>query len=163
MDRRGRCDGGRHQSRAALENTQAEELRMKRTAIFTAAVLGSIGLAFRIGVAVGEQAPTENRGVNVSPPTALELAPEVEGVDGRQLRMRVVTIEPGGVAAVHSHKGRPAVAYVMQGTLTEHREGGWVKERQTGESFVETKEVTHWAENKGSQPVVILAVDVFKP
>jgi quercetin dioxygenase-like cupin family protein len=137
---------------------------MKRTAVFSlAAALGGIALAFRIGVVVGEQAPTENRGMSVSPPTAIELAQEIDGVEGRQLRLRVVTIEPGGVAAVHSHNGRPAVAYVVQGTLTEHREGGWVKERHTGESFSETKEVTHWAENKGSQPVVILAVDVFKP
>ena len=137
---------------------------MKRTTVYgMAAALGGIALAFRIGIAVGEQAPTESKGVNISPPTALDLGQEVDGVEGRQLRLRVVTIEPGGVGAVHSHKGRPAVAYVMQGTLTEHREGGWIKERQTGESFVETKEVTHWAENKGSQPVVILAVDVFKP
>ena len=137
---------------------------MRKTAVYgLAAALGGIALAFRIGVAVGEQAPAENKGMSVSPPTAVELAPEIDGIEGRQLRMRVVTIEPGGVAAVHSHKGRPAVAYVMQGTLTEHREGGWVKDRHTGESFSETKEVTHWAENRGSQPAVIIAVDVFKP
>ncbi len=137
---------------------------MKPTTLYSiAAAVAGIALAFRIGVAVGEQAPTENKGVNVSPPTALELGNELDGVQGRQLRLRVVTIEPGGVGAVHSHKGRPAVAYVMKGTLTEHREGGWVEERKTGDSFVETKEVTHWAENKGSEPVVVLAVDVFKP
>ncbi len=137
---------------------------MKPTTLYSiAAAVAGIALAFRIGVAVGEQAPTENKGVNVSPPTALELGNEIDGVQGHQLRLRVVTIEPGGVGAVHSHKGRPAVAYVMKGTLTEHREGGWVEEGKTGDSFVETKEVTHWAENKGSEPVVVLAVDVFKP
>src|SRR5690242_7124794 len=84
---------------------------------------GGLALAFALGVAVGQgTAPTENKGVKVGAPTTLDLAQEVEGVEGRQLRMRVVTVEPGGVVGVHSHKGRPAVAHVLQGTLTEHRE-----------------------------------------
>jgi len=113
---------------------------------------------------VGEQAPpTENKGVNVSKPAAIELGQEIDTIEGRQLRLRTVTIEPGGFVAIHSHKGRPAVAYVVQGTLTERREGGWVKEHPEGDILTETKEVTHWAENNGSKPTVVVAVDVFKP
>lgn len=126
------------------------------------AVLG-IALVFGVGVAVGQNAPTENKGVKVSPPVAIDLTNEIEGVAGRQLRLRTVTIEPGGVAALHSHKGRPAVAYIAQGTLTEHREGVGTKEHGVGESFTEDGGTTHWAENKGSEPVVVIAVDVFKP
>jgi quercetin dioxygenase-like cupin family protein len=126
------------------------------------AVLG-IALAFGVGVAVGQSAPTENKGVKVGPPTAIGLADQIEGLEGRQLRLRVITIEPGGVAAVHSHKGRPAVAYVVQGTLTEHREGGGTKDHPAGDTLVEDKDTVHWAENKGSEPAVIVAVDVFKP
>jgi quercetin dioxygenase-like cupin family protein len=119
---------------------------------------------FGLGVAVGQgNAPTENKGVKIGPPAALDLGQEVEGVEGRQLRMRVVTLEPGGVVGLHSHKGRPAVAYVVQGTLTEHREGGGDHERRQGESWTEGKDVVHWAENKGSQAAVVVAVDVFKP
>jgi quercetin dioxygenase-like cupin family protein len=138
---------------------------MKRARVF-ALVSGAaaVALVFGLGVAVGQgTAPTENKGLKVSPPTMLDLGQEVEGVEGRQLRMRVVTLEPGGVVGVHSHKGRPAVAYVVQGTLTEHREGGGDHERHQGESWTEGKEIVHWAENKGDQPVVVVAVDVFKP
>ena len=138
---------------------------MKRVRVF-ALVSGAaaVALVFGLGVAVGQgTAPTENKGLKVSPPTMLDLGQEVEGVEGRQLRMRVVTLEPGGVVGVHAHKGRPAVAYVVQGTLTEHREGGGDHERHQGESWTEGKEVVHWAENKGDQPVVVVAVDVFKP
>ena len=138
---------------------------MKRARVF-ALVSGAaaVTLVFGLGVAVGQgTAPTENKGLKVSPPTMLDLGQEVEGVEGRQLRMRVVTLEPGGVVGVHSHKGRPAVAYVVQGTLTEHREGGGDHDRRQGESWTEGKEVVHWAENKGDQPVVVVAVDVFKP
>jgi len=35
----------------------------------------------------------------------------------RQLRMRMVTIEPGGVfGPIHDHKGRPGTVYILQGT-----------------------------------------------
>jgi hypothetical protein len=73
------------------------------------AVLG-IALAFGVGVAVGQNAPTGNKGVKVGPPTAIALADQIEGLEGRHLRLRVITVEPGGVAAVHNHKGRPALA-----------------------------------------------------
>ena len=134
----------------------------KRTTAIAGVTLG-IALAFGIGVAVGQSAPTENKGVNVGPPTAIALADQIEGLEGRQLRLRVITIEPGGVAAVHSHKGRPAVAYIVKGTLTEHREGAEAKDHPAGDTIVEGKDTVHWAENRGSEPTVVVAVDVFKP
>lgn len=135
-------------------------MRIRRAYAITAAALA---LGFGMGVAVGQNAPTDNKGVKISPPTALDLGGEIDGVEGRQLRMRVVTVEPGGVVGIHSHNGRPGVAYVLQGTLTEHVEGGGVHERIQGESWAEGKATTHWAENKGGGPVVVVAVDVFKP
>ena len=126
--------------------------------------LFGIALAFGLGVAVGQQpAPTESKGVKFSAATALDLGQEIDGVGGRQLRLRVVTLDPGGVVALHTHKGRPAVAYVVQGTLIEHREGSSAREWHQGESWTEGKDTTHWAENKGAEPVVVVAVDVFKP
>ena len=138
---------------------------MNRKQIFGAAIaVVSLASAFAVGIVVGEQAPpTENKGVTVGKPTIVELGPEIDTVEGRQLRLRVITIEPGGAAAIHSHKGRPAVAYILQGTLTEYREGGWVKEHPEGDTIAETKEVTHWAQNNGDKATVVLAVDVFKP
>ena len=137
---------------------------MRRRYWFTAGGLSGVVLAFALGVAVGQQTPPNaNKGVSVSPPTAIDLTQELDGVAGRQLRLRLVTVEPGGVVGVHSHNGRPAVAYVIQGTLTEHREGSDAIERHEGESWTEGKDTTHWAENKGDGPVVVLAVDVFKP
>lgn len=135
-------------------------MRIRRVYAITAAALA---LGFGMGVAVGQNAPTDNKGVKISPPTALDLGGEIDGVEGRQLRLRVVTVEPGGVVGIHSHNGRPGVAYVLQGTLTEHVEGGGVHERIQGESWAEGKATTHWAENKGGRPVVVVAVDVFKP
>jgi quercetin dioxygenase-like cupin family protein len=129
-----------------------------------AAAIGGMALAFAVGIAVGQNsAPTENKGVKVGVPTFIDLTNEIDSVAGRQLRMRVVTIEPGGVVALHSHNGRPAVAYTLQGTLIEHLENGAVNEHPQGESWTEDHNTVHWAENKTDQPVMVLAVDVFKP
>lgn len=138
---------------------------MNRKHVFGAAAgVAGVALAFGLGIAVGQQTPpTQMQGVRISPPTALDLSEEIDGVNGRQLRLRVVTIEPGGAIPLHSHNGRPAVAYVLQGTLTEHREGSEAIDRHEGQSWTEGKDITHWAENKGNTAVVVVAVDVFKP
>lgn len=122
-----------------------------------------LALVFAVGVAVGQNAPAETTGLIISPPTALDLSEEIDGVTGRQLRLRVVTFEPGAQIVLHTHKGRPGVAYVLQGTLTEHVEGKGTFERRTGESWTEGKDTNHWAENKSGERAVVLAVDVFKP
>ena len=44
-----------------------------------------------------ERATPETKGVAVKLLAALDLGPEIEGMTGRQLRMRMVTIEPRGV------------------------------------------------------------------
>ncbi len=137
-------------------------MRSKNSFVIAAGA-SALALAFGVGVAVGQSAPTETKGMNVSPPTAIELESEIDGVAGRQLRLRVVTFEPGGQIAVHSHKGRPAVVHMLQGTLMEHVEGKGTFVRQAGESWSEGKDVTHWVENTSGQPAVLVAVDVFKP
>ena len=128
------------------------------------AVVGSVCAAFGIGMAVGQNtAPTENKGISISPATVLDLTSELDSLEGRQLRLRTITIEPGGVVGVHSHAGRPAVAYVLQGTIIEHREGEGARHRRQGDTLAEGKATTHWTENKGTQPAILVAVDVFKP
>ncbi len=115
-----------------------------------------------VGIAIGQQAPpTETKGVKIVPAAAIDLGPEISGMQGRQLRMRVVTLEPGGVFGVHNHKDRPAIDYVLQGAVTDHR-GSDTKEYHASMTITEAQGLTHWVENKGTTPAVIVAVDVFK-
>lgn len=54
----------------------------------------------------------------------VDLGPEIEAMEGRELRMRMVSIEPGEVfGPVHDHIGRSGTVYVPQGTITDHRDG----------------------------------------
>ena len=138
-------------------------MNAQRLLLLTAWLVGW-WLMVDLGTARGQHAPpTENKGVKTDALAAIDLGPEIDGMQGRQLRLRLITVEPGGVIAMHSHKDRPAVARVLQGTLTEHREGGGGKEYKAGESWSEGKATTHWAENKGTQPTVIIVGDIVKP
>jgi len=51
-----------------------------------------------------EQAAPETKGVTTEPLGTVDLGPEIEGMAGRELRMRLVTFEPGAVyGPVHDH------------------------------------------------------------
>ena len=139
---------------------------MNRRRFLKAAVwiLGFV-LVGGVGVGSGQQAaPTETKGVMITPLHAIDLGPEIEGMQGRQLRMRLVTFAPGGVFGLHSHKDptRPGFFHVLFGTLISHM-NGVAKEYRPGDSWPENKETTHhWVENKGTIPAIGIAVDIFK-
>lgn len=106
--------------------------------------------------------PTENKGVAAKVIGALPLAPEISGIDDRQLRMRVVTLAPGGVFAVHSHADRPSVEYVLKGQATEYI-GDTSRKYAEGDSVLAGRNTVHWWRNDGTEPAIFVAVDVFNP
>lgn len=109
-----------------------------------------------------EREAPQSSGVVVELLAAVDLGPEIAGLDGYQLRMRRVTIEPGGVfGPVHDHVGRPGSVYVLRGTITDHRDGvdtdygpglGWPEDRHT----------RHWLENTGTVPAMEISVDIVR-
>ena len=129
--------------------------------IVTLVALLSLGIGFGLGSAVGQQSPpADNKGLDAKVESTIDLAPDFPGY---QLRLRTITFEPGGVAGFHSHKDRPAFAYVLQGTLTELRQGGYEKRVSPGEVITESRDVQHWAENRSGAKVVLVGVDIVKP
>ena len=109
-----------------------------------------------------EDAAREPEGVTVDLLSAIDLGPEIEGMTGLQLRMRMVTIEPGGVfGPLHDHKGRPGLVYILQGTITDHRDGA-PQEYGPGAGWSEDKDTTHWLENRGTTPAVEISVDIVR-
>jgi len=109
-----------------------------------------------------EKTAPETTGVSVKPLAAIDLGPEIEGMAGRQLRMRMVTIEPGGVfGPIHDHKDRPGVVYILQGTITDHRDGV-ATEYGPGVGWPEDRNTLHWLENRGTTPAVEISVDIVK-
>lgn len=109
-----------------------------------------------------EQAAPETRGVAVELLAAVDLGPEIDGMAGRQLRMRKVTIEPGGVfGPIHDHRDRPGIVYLLQGTITDHRDGN-AADYGPGVGWPEDRNTRHWLENRGTVPAVEISVDVVR-
>jgi quercetin dioxygenase-like cupin family protein len=106
--------------------------------------------------------PTESKGSSTKALGSIDLSAEIEGLSGRQLRGRLVTVEPGGHLAAHSHKDRPTLEYVVQGNVVEIRNGVEIP-HGPGELVIATREVTHWWENRGTVPVVLLPIDIYRP
>jgi quercetin dioxygenase-like cupin family protein len=120
-------------------------------------------LAYGAGVAVGHaQVPTETKGFSAVNLRSLDLTGELDTIAGRSLRMRKLTLQPGGVLELHSHKGRPAVSYILEGAMTYHQEGKPDTVAHAGEGIAEGRATTHWAENRGTVPAVWIAVDIPK-
>jgi quercetin dioxygenase-like cupin family protein len=109
-----------------------------------------------------EQGAPETRGVTTELLGTVDLGPEIEGMAGRELRMRMVTIELGGVfGPLHDHVDRPGIVYVLQGTITDRRDGV-ATEYGPGAGWPEDRNTLHWLENRGTVPAVEISVDVVR-
>lgn len=109
-----------------------------------------------------DSAPLETKGVSVELLQAIDLGPEIEGMAGRQLRMRLVTMEPGSVfGPVHDHRDRPGVVYVLAGTITDHR-NGVATDYGPGAGWPEDRHTVHWLENRGPVRAVEISVDIVR-
>lgn len=91
----------------------------------------------------------------------IDLSKEKVAVAGHHFRMRRLDIKPGGEVAWHSHAERPALIYVVSGTITEysnHCADPIV--HKTGELSVEQGGLSHWWKNTSKDPVVLISADI---
>ena len=101
-----------------------------------------------------EQIAPETKGITVKLLSTLDLGPEIKGMTGRQLRMRIVTFEPGGVfGPIHDHVDRPGIVCILQGTITSHRDGV-ATDYGPGVGWPEDRNTLHGLENSGTIPAV---------
>ena len=127
-------------------------------------LLGALTLlAVVIATAGQRQPPPQTIGQTEEPLRSLDLTGELESGKGRPLRMRRITVQPGGALALHNHADRPAVTYMLQGEMTYHQQGKPDVVVRPGGGFAEGRATTHWGENTGKVPAVWIAVDIPKP
>jgi quercetin dioxygenase-like cupin family protein len=109
-----------------------------------------------------ERVAPATKGVTVKLLATVDLGPEIEGLAGRQLRMRIVTFEPGAVfGPLHDHIDRPGIVYILQGTITDHRDG-ITTDYGPGVGWPEDRNTTHWLENRGTIPAVEISIDIVR-
>ena len=92
---------------------------------------------------------------------SVDLGKENVKLDQRRLRLRHMTIAPGGVVPMHSHEDRPALIMVNSGEIYEYNSKCAVpilhKAGEVAREFMGTK---HWWKNTGSQAVNLTIGDI---
>lgn len=76
-----------------------------------------------------------------------------------KLRATELTFAPGGFIGGHHHIG-PGIRYIISGELT-FIEGGQSTVYKAGESYYETGNIAHSAENKTNLPLRILVMEII--
>ncbi len=110
-------------------------------------------------------APTKTSGIAALKKLGtVALEGEFDSVKGRVLRTREIVFDPGAVVAMHKHLGRPGVAYIIEGEMTEYRVGadgraGTVV-KKAGETALEGTGVVHWWKNASGKTARALVVDI---
>lgn len=123
----------------------------------------AVAASVLVSVAVAQDAPPkDNVGVTPEMLGELPLADEFTDIGNRKMRMRVITVAPGGIIGQHSHANRPSVEYVLSGTAIEVR-GTQTNEMKAGSQMLADHTVEHYWKNTGTDPLVILAVDIYEP
>ena len=91
---------------------------------------------------------------------SVDLGREI-GVNGRDLRLRRLVVQPGGIVPYHSHQGRPALIITVSGQITEYRSSCGVGiVHHAGEVAREADGISHYWVNEGNAPAVLLSADV---
>lgn len=91
---------------------------------------------------------------------SVDLAKEI-GVENRDLRMRRLIVQPGGIVPLHSHAGRPALIITIKGEVSEYRSTCAVPiVHKAGEVSMESGGISHWWKNTGKVPAELLSADV---
>lgn len=104
---------------------------------------------------------TSHKGVAEAVLAQIDLSKEKVAVAGHHFRLRKLDIEPGGEVAWHSHTDRPAIIYVVSGTVTEYASTCSVPiVHKAGEVARESVGLSHWWKNTGKTPAVLLSSDI---
>jgi len=131
------------------------------------------GFAFATPAFAGECPPGQSRPDATKPSTAaakgvtdkvlaqIDLGDEKVALKGHNMRVRRLEIQPGGIVPWHSHAERPALIYIVSGAIYEHASNCAVPIlHSAGQVARETHATSHWWQNTGKVPVVLLSFDI---
>jgi quercetin dioxygenase-like cupin family protein len=146
---------------------------MRRSLPMAAVIVGAMFIAAT--AATAGECPVDKMGVDVTKPStmaakdvtdkvlaSIDLAKEPAQLQDRQLRLRKLEIKPGGIVPWHSHGDRPAIIYIIQGTVTEYASNCAVPiVHKAGDVARETSKTSHWWKNTGKTTVILLSADIL--
>ena len=115
-----------------------------------------------VGAQLGTDGPTETKGIEYARKLgAIDLGSEFSQMEGHVMRMREISLAPGGQVAVHQHRSRPGIAYILEGEAVEYRsDEAEPQVRKAGDAAVESSGIIHWWINKGENSARVIVVDI---
>jgi quercetin dioxygenase-like cupin family protein len=130
----------------------------------TAAAAGECPADKRVPDGQGQKMATHGaKGVVDKVRSAIDLGGQAPMLDGRLFRLRQLDIAPGGIVPWHSHDERPAQIYIVKGTIIEYASNCAVPiVHKAGDVAPEAKGTSHWWQNTGKEPVVLISADIFQ-
>jgi quercetin dioxygenase-like cupin family protein len=112
--------------------------------------------------AITQQTPTGNKGLKAAELRSADLSSKIDSIQGHKLRLRSLTLEPGGIVELHSHKDHPTILHVIKGTLTSHPQGKPEVVLRAGVGFAESNDTNYWVQNTGSEPAEFIWLPVYE-
>ena len=104
--------------------------RLGRGLLLAAVVAGASAFALPAlagGCPADQKKPNAREAVDLKPVgvtdtviASIDVSKAPFNIDGRNFRMRKLTIEPGGIVPWHSHADRPAIIYITEGEIVEY-------------------------------------------
>lgn len=134
------------------------------TLLMTTASIASAGEcpAGKAGDNALADAATVPVGVTDTVLSAIDISAAPVNAQDRMFRLRRLEVQPGGVVPLHSHENRPALIYVVSGSITEYSSGCTVGiVHKAGEAAQESIGLMHWWKNTGSEVAVLLSADLL--
>jgi quercetin dioxygenase-like cupin family protein len=118
--------------------------------------------ADKAGVDVRAAVDLEAVGVTDTVLAALPLSETALELDDRTMRVRRLTIEPGGIVPWHSHADRPALILITKGEINEYASTCAAPiHHVAGEVSVEKVHTSHWWKNLGTETVELYSFDIL--
>lgn len=106
-------------------------------------------------------APSAPVGVTDTELAFVDLSKENVKLSDRRLRLRHMTIAPGGIVPLHSHADRPALIQVNAGEIYENSSKCLVPIlHKAGDVARESLGTQHWWKNEGTQTVDLTIGDI---
>ena len=147
-----------------------------RRCLTAVGIVGSVIFAGTIAASAGEcpadqvvadgqgqkMGATKPKDVTDNVLTRIDLVNEPVMLKDHALRLRRLVVKPGGIVPWHTHTDRPAIIYIISGTITEYRSTCKTPiVHKAGQSTAEVKGTSHWWKNTGKKTVVLLSADLF--
>jgi quercetin dioxygenase-like cupin family protein len=129
----------------------------------TNATAGECPTDKRVADGLGQkQGPSMPKDVTDVVRYSTDLSKEPLALQGRQFRLRQLEMKPGGIVPWHSHNDRPAMIYIVSGEVVEYASSCAVPiTHRSGDVAPEKNGTSHWWQNTGTKPAVLISVDLF--